>query len=269
MPRRSLLGHVLEQVLLQRVRARIVEAGVGDRRGPGAVPGLQLPLDVARLLAELAQADRVRIDRVKFREHVDERVRETLAAGFGQPPSRVVRDVERVAIDEAHQVEVRAGHRRVGAEPERPGYRHRSGPQRADQRPLATHVVRLGQQLAQRRAPDHRPAALRVLEQVGQVRVPAFELRPGQRQCEAGQVALDPGFDSRRVVARRMFGVTHVVDGSACRPDLGSGCGSGCGSGLGSGLGSATSATIASSRSCRLRILPDAVRGSGVSDTRR
>ena len=54
--RRPLVGRVRQKILLQRMGARVVELGPGDRRVPRPVPGLQLAADVVVRLAQAAQA---------------------------------------------------------------------------------------------------------------------------------------------------------------------------------------------------------------------
>ena len=204
--RRALLWRVRQKVLLQRMGPRVVELGAGDRRVPGPVPGLELAADVVVLFSQVAQAHRVGVHPVQVGQHVDERIGQGRAQRLGQPAAGVVGGVERVAIDMAHQVEGRAGHRRIGAKAQRTWHRHRGGPECADQRPFARHVVGLGQQLAHRRAADHGKPAFCVLDLVGQVGVAAFEPCPGQRGAQRGHVLVYPGLDGGGVVAHGLVG---------------------------------------------------------------
>ena len=94
-----------------------------------------------------------------------------------------------------------AGDGGVFAEAQRPGYRHRCATQRADQCPFTRHVVRLGQQLAHRRAADHRALAGRVLDQVGEVGVAPGDGLEGERSAPSGNVVLQPPADIGHVDA--------------------------------------------------------------------
>ena len=150
-----------------------------DRRIPGAIPGLHLAKDVVLLLAEGGKTDLVRVERVQCRERVDPRLGHDAAVLLGHPVLDVFGVVERLAVDQAHHVEVGTGDLGPFAKRERLRYRHGRVPQRRDARPLASHVVSLGKKLAHRRAPDHgRQCAVGRVDPVGQIGVAALELGP-------------------------------------------------------------------------------------------
>ena len=92
-------------------------------------------------------------------QHIDEGMGNLLALVQRRQTQGVMNGIKRLAVDHAHQIEGRTGDRGVFAKAERLWHRHGGGAERLDQRPLATHVMRLGQQLAKRRTTDHRPIA--------------------------------------------------------------------------------------------------------------
>ena len=71
---RLCVGGFIRQERLQSMRAFVVHLGILDRRRPGAVPGSELPSDVAVLFSKLTQSYFIRVYRVQRSEHVDERV---------------------------------------------------------------------------------------------------------------------------------------------------------------------------------------------------
>ena len=199
--RRPLVRQMLQEVPLQFVGPRVVQLGRFHGRGPGPVPGPQLPSDVAVPLAERAQPHLVRVDGVKLGEHVDEGMRQPCPPLLGHPLLGVNGTVERTPVDQAHDVEPGAGDVRALTERERSRHRHRRRPERRDQGPLPAHVVGLGQQHALWRTPDNRLPAVGVVEPVGQVRVTALEPRPPEGRSQGVDVLGDPGLDGALVVA--------------------------------------------------------------------
>ena len=159
---------------------------------PLAPPPLEGALDVALAPAEVAQADSVGIDPVEIGEHVDQRLGRRPAHRFGNRfhDAGVAQDQP---VDEAHDVERRAGHRLVAAQPDHRRDRHRGAGQGGHDAVLPAHVVGRREQRAERRAAQHEALAGRVGDRVGEVRSTAGDEREPQRRRDAGGVGLQPG----------------------------------------------------------------------------
>ena len=125
---RALLGDASRERVVD-----LVDHGqlAGLRLLPLAVPALELALDVALRAAEVAEADGVGVDGVDAGQHVGDLV---ARRGRGRSTSSVCAAVgvaDHEALDEAHDVERRAVHRLVGAQPDDRRHRHvgrRPGP---------------------------------------------------------------------------------------------------------------------------------------------
>ena len=99
--------------------------------------------------------DRVGVDVVDHREHVDE-VFARASAGVGvERAAHGVRVAKDVAVDEPHHVERRAVDLDVVAEAERRRDGHVGRAERGDDAVLASHVVRGREHVAERRPPEH------------------------------------------------------------------------------------------------------------------
>ncbi len=141
-------------------------------------PAIDLAGEIVARLAEVAEADLLRIVAVQLRQHLD-------LVGEHRAPlvRRQVRQgriPEHPALLHRHDVEGRPDHGVVHAQ--RVGARDREAllVKRGDDAVLAVHRMRRRQQLAERLAAQHVGTAGRV-EPVGRVRLAALELQDGQR----------------------------------------------------------------------------------------
>lgn len=163
-------------------------AQVLDAGQVAAAGGVELgapPLDLAGeepfRAAEVLQADGGGVDRVQVGEHVDEPFGQCGGHGGGDPRA-LGAFAQGGAGHLLHEVERRADHGGVLDEQFRAGHRHGCGGERGDDAELAGHVVRGGEDVAQRRAAQH-PGPGAVADAVGQVRAAAAEQLAGQRAC--------------------------------------------------------------------------------------
>ena len=155
------------------------------------MPALQLPRDVALGLAQLAQSDGGRVDRMDASQRLGDR---HAGAGPGRLAhllrARLVSQHE--AVDVLHDVEGRAVHRVVGAEPDHRWYRHVGRAKGRDDAMLSAHVVRRGEHLPERRAAQHPPLVVGIAHHEGQVGAAARDEVEAERWPHAGRVLLEP-----------------------------------------------------------------------------
>ena len=189
--RRALVGNELGQPLVHRVdqgdvaRLRLLEL---------RVPTAKLPVDVAVATGEVAEPHRVDVDRVDVGQHVDQRL------ARGPPLQRPERGASRLdvahdrALDEAHHVERLVVDRLVVAVADRGGHRHGRRPERRDDPELTAHVVGGGQDLSERRPPEHPRVAGLVADPEGQVGPAPRD----QAELEWRGDAVDVGLEPRR-----------------------------------------------------------------------
>ena len=174
-----LRGHALAQPPSDLVDRRQL---AGLRVLPLRRPPLQLALDVALALGEVAEPDLVDVDGVQVGEHVDEVLAQPRPQLERQLGRRVLGAVEHDAVDEAHHVERRAVDRLVGAQPERRRHRHGGRADGGDDPVLAGHVVGRGQHMAERWAAQHEPCAVGIGDRERQVRPTAGDQRELERR---------------------------------------------------------------------------------------
>ena len=132
----------------------------GLRGVPLLRPAAQLALDEAGRSAEVLEADGGRVDGVQVGEYVDERCSDRRPRlGTVRVPRR-----QRVAADVAehalHHVEVDAQRPVRAAEMQDARHRHGGALERVQDAVLADHVVRGGQDVPERRAPEHHLAGV-------------------------------------------------------------------------------------------------------------
>jgi hypothetical protein len=168
-------------------------------------PALHLALDVALALREVAESDRVDVDRVQVGQHVDE----VLGGGPAQLDGQLgglLGTVEHLALDEAHHVERRAVDGLVGAQPERRGHGHAGAADRGDHAVLAGHVVGGGEHVAERRPTQHEAGAVGAGDHEREVRASARDQVEPER-CDGTVDVLDePPGDRLTVDAARRVG---------------------------------------------------------------
>ena len=177
----GLFGDALDEVVVHRTDVGTFGAGCGlDLPQPAP----ELPSHVALPPAQITEPDRVDVDAVQAGQHVGQGAAE-------QPPRRDRQGVPGlggVADDETlhvvHDVEGRAVHVRVGAEPEWPRDGESLGMQGGDHPVLAAHVVRSGQHVVQRGPAEHPAPPRPVGDHEGHVGV--TRLDQGERQGWAG-----------------------------------------------------------------------------------
>ena len=171
----------------------------GPLRVPLAVPAAKLAGDVVLVLAERVEAGGGEVDGVDRGHRVDDRLAGVPASlrrqhGFG---CRGITD--HVAVDESHDVERRAIDGYVLAEAERWRHRHCGVLQAGDDAVLAAHVVRAGQHVAERRAPQHGAGPVRAGHGECQVGVPPGDQVELERALGAMDVSFEPGGDRRNI----------------------------------------------------------------------
>ncbi len=164
------------------------------RVGPLGRPSLQLALDVRVAPGEVAEPDVVDIDGVQVGEDVDE-VERNDAPHVGRDLSRLLGTVDHDPVDEGHHVERCLVHRLVGAEGERRWHRHVGEADGGDEPVLARHVVGGGEHMAERRPPEHEPAAVGVGDLEREVGVTTHDELVGERCRGAVDVLGQPGAD--------------------------------------------------------------------------
>ena len=174
------LGHLLDRRQVPRLGAL-----------PLGGPSLELPLDVAAAPGEVAEADGVDVDGVEVGQHVDQ-VGAGLAACRRIEQLGLVRAVEHLTLNEAHDVERRPVDVDVRAQPERRRHGHGRGTERGDDPVLAHHVVRGRQHVAERRAPEHEPPPVRPGHCKGQVGSSAADGLRLERADGSRNVGLEP-----------------------------------------------------------------------------
>ena len=185
-----LFRHRLRQPLGELFEFRNV-LGLG-----GAVllgPAIDLPRKIIAGLAEIAEADRLRIEQMQLGQRLD------LA---GENLAAIVRRLARQrgipqhpALFHRHDVEGGTDHAVVGAE--RIGLRDRKAllAQRGDDAEFAIHRMRRRQQFAERPAAHHIGSSGRI-EPVGRVGLAALELQDGQRSLIAFDVFAHPAIEA-------------------------------------------------------------------------
>ncbi len=141
-------------------------------------PALDLARHVILPAAEIGKAERGGIERMQPCQRGIHGIVDGHALTRGG--ARHVRLPEHAPFDIAHDVEGGAEDRRIVAEQHRLGHRKAGRMQRADDAELAVNSVGRGQQLARRLPPQH-VAARRRLQQIGRIRLAAFELAHAQR----------------------------------------------------------------------------------------
>ena len=150
-------------------------------------PALQLPLDVAGPLGQVAEPDGIDVDEVELGQHVDEVEGHVSTHGRGQGGA-LVRAVEHDAIHVAHDVEGGAVDVGVGAEGEGGRDGHRGADERRDDAVLAGHVVGRGEDVAEGRPPEHDAPTGRIGDRVGEVGAAAGDQRERERRDGARHV---------------------------------------------------------------------------------
>ena len=171
----------------------------GPRTLPLALPAVQLAGDVVLLLAELGEADRVGVDVVDRHQGVDDAVADGVALVLLEVGLDLGAVAQDRAGDELHHVEGGAVDLVVVAEARHRRHRDRGLGEGGDDEPLAAHVVRGAEPLAERRAPQGPAVAGRVTDAVGQVRAPAGDALVGERRGRSVDVLLEPRLERRGV----------------------------------------------------------------------
>ncbi len=191
-------------------RVQLVDAGQLAVAGGVQLlaPAAQLPVQEALGTAEVRQPHRRRIHRVQFDERVHQgqhRVPGALRAERGQLVGGAVRG----ALDELHDVERSPEHLLVLAQQHRPRHRHVRRVQRADHAVLPLHVVRRGEDMAER-GPPYDPLRRAVADRVGEVRASALDQPAGQRALrQTGPLAIEQAVQPVEVESGRMVGAHH------------------------------------------------------------
>ena len=212
--------HLADVVRLLRVEpghdALEVRHVVGARRAEAPRPALDLASDVARAAPEVLQAGRRHVDGVQVGEGVDEPLAERLRARrVVEPQLRGHLAPDDVAGHPAHDVELRAEHRRVVAQAEHLRHLREDRRERRLHAVLAPHVVRRRGLLPRGRHAQHE-VLVGVAQQereVGRARAELPDLRRRLRQL--GAPPAQPGVRGRDVEGVLGPHRRHLVDGHA------------------------------------------------------
>jgi hypothetical protein len=179
--------------------------GVGDVVGVALRPAADLAGEIVARLAEVAEADGLRVDAVEPGERV--------AHGVEMGPARVAGDIgegavpDDPALDAVHHVEPGADDGLVGAQAPRPRNREAGGMERGDDPVFAVDRVGGFEQLPGRFAAEHiGPAGGHQL--VGGIRLAAPELADLERAFEPLDIGFHPGGEGSLV---EPVGLAHGV----------------------------------------------------------
>ena len=159
---------------------------------PLGAPPLHLTLDVALPLGEIAEADRIDVDRVQVGEDVDQ-IETSGPTVVDAEQCSLVGAVEHHAVDERHHVERRTVDLIVGAEPECGRDRHLGRADSGDDLVLTAHVVGRREHGTGRRAAQHVLGAVRARDRVGQIRASTHDGVELERSAGALDVVDEPG----------------------------------------------------------------------------
>ena len=177
---------------------------------PAAIPALDLPLQEALGLAQVAQAQGIVVNRVELGQGVHQR-RAHAAGGVGLVAEYVGHGAaDDDAVSPLHDEERRADDGVVLTKEEGPWRVGQRPPQHRQDAVLAAHVVGRGSHRAERR-PAQDVLVRAVVEQVGQVGRAAAELADDGRVVAAGQAAGQVVGQARFVEALVGADVYYVV----------------------------------------------------------
>jgi hypothetical protein len=109
--------------------------------------------------------------------------------------------VEHDSVDEAHDVERCAVHRRIGAQSQRLGHRHHGLANRRDDAVLAGHVVGRGKDLGEWRAAQHESPVVGIGHGVCEIGSPAGDQGEPVRRLSTGDVGVEPSSDPTNIDA--------------------------------------------------------------------
>ena len=137
------------------------------------VPALELATHELVAPGEVAEPDRVDVDRVQGDERVDQRLGPRARARPRRAPLGGGGVVQDDAVDVGHHVERRADHVGVVAGRQRLRDGHRRRPERGDDAVLAAHVVRGREHAVQRWAAHHELVSVGIGHVRGDVRLAA------------------------------------------------------------------------------------------------
>ncbi len=185
------------------------------RRFPLLRPAVQLAREIRFLATEIAEPDRIRIEPVQLRQHVDHVHAERVSIGHRDALGRG-RIVQHQSVDELHHVERRAVDRGIAAQSIRRRDRHRGFRQRRDDLVLASHVVGAFEHVSERRTTQHVSMRCRVFASIREIRVAAGDQRELHRRFERRHVRAQPlrhaiGVDSFHHVAPNPVSRTSCV----------------------------------------------------------
>ncbi|MGX1121601.1 hypothetical protein RKD37_006964 [Streptomyces ambofaciens] len=190
---------------------QLVDAGqVAVARGVELLgPAAQLAVQEALGAAEVREAHLGGVHGVQPDQGVDQ-VQHGGAGALGPEGGELLGGAERGAVHELHHVEGRPQHLLVLAQEYRARHGHVGRVQRVDDAVLASHVVRGGQDVAERRA-SYDPAVGAVRDGVGEVRPSALDQPAGQRAAhQAGPLAVEQDAQPVEIESGRVVGAHRL-----------------------------------------------------------
>ncbi len=140
-------------------------SGIGQF--PLPLPAAELPGQVARWTAEVAESDGLDVHAMDTGHRLSQEVRE-LASLFLREHGAILGGPQHEAVDEPHEIERRPDDVGIGAAGQRDRHRNGGSGQRGQHPVFAIHVVRSRQHVPEGRAAEHDLPAIEV-EPVGEV----------------------------------------------------------------------------------------------------
>ena len=156
------------QSRMQPLDVCIARVVFGSHQFPLAAPTPHLTFEIAGGFAEVAEADRLGIDRMQIRENLDQRVDAVVDRGLVTQRLELVGVPHDAALHVLDHLERRTQHRVVVAHRHSTGHRNRGVVQCGHHPVFARHVMRGRGQPVQWRAPQH-PLRRVVVHQEGEV----------------------------------------------------------------------------------------------------
>jgi hypothetical protein len=163
-------------------------------------PALDLARHIVLTAPEISKPDRGGVEAMQAG---DGRVRRVVdGRALGRIGGRQMRLPEHAAVDKAHDKERGADDFRIVAIGDRLRHREVLPVESGDDAEFAVHRMRRRQELARRLAAQHE-AALRCLEKIGRIRLPALELAHRERPAKARDFGFEIGGEPCLIEAQR------------------------------------------------------------------